>query len=1065
MSFAEGYLPALVNSPGLGTTISSRGKPETLSIEVTVRKKDKFSVEIPKDKITGAVVMCNIHGSFPANDTPMLAEVRPQLIMMSDRRGTTTLRGLFMNKTSLLVFEYDSEFRKVTAALDFGQGESQFISTFMLPTGTEYESRNVITFSADKVDLIGLSEPLTLKPADKIDVIDARQDSMPQRYSVAGVASVTVAKVVPMAFDGTGCVFVEPETPFKLRIGTGLAINTNENAPQGEGFPSNVGALKNLVLTSAKDMWRLTDSRLQMLTLKGVKNETAIAFNDAAKDQMESLQADQTASRTDKILVGAEEARGLSFRAYTRGLETINDLIKAVVIFLALVIPFCFFLMKLITPYTDLNRQLALFGGIFVLMVVVLQLVHPAFEVAKMPQVVILAFIILGLAVFVATILIGRFNASMNQAVEEALMADSMDAPQSRLAGVAFMVGVNNMKRRRIRTTLTSATIVLVTFTMLSVISVGQDVQPVQLKLGGEAPYDGIVYANPALAPIDTVQLHRIRSHFEAKATTVARMWVEKKDTYGVYLPCEIKPVEQDSGAASRSLNAKVILGLEVAENGFLGPLPILPGGRWFTANDVPEVVLSKNAAQLIGITPDNLAGKEVWMQGIRMRLVGLLDDETLEKMRDVGSMPILPLLVDAGREKQVQSFISRTQAASSGLIQAGDLTDIPGTHVARAQDVAMVPAGFAQTLGEGAYHTLSIKYDVRPGEDPQAVSQRVWDDANRLIRFQDVRLSVSLKNVAHQGKEQTRLDMGQYAMASSSSAQVGGVLKVAIPIILAATIILNTMLGSVMERKREIGIYNAIGLNPTHVMVFFLAESLVFGLVGSVAGYLIGQILSLIMSKFIDLNLNYSSLSVMVVIFLTIVTVLLSTVYPAMMAARAAVPSGQRRWSLPQPEGDQIHVNFPFVYDENRVLGACAYLHDFMKQNSEASVGKFLAKPVARGRIPPAHGAATGGPTGSAYAMLFDIAPAPFDLGVNQKMEVYACFDERVHAHMLSVYLTRVSGQKSNWVTVNQPFLEALRKRLLSWRSQKPETQQAYCRQGEELFRNAPRLRVREAT
>ena len=55
---------------------------------------------------------------------------------------------------------------------------------------------------------------------------------------------------------------------------------------------------------------------------------------------------------------------------------------------------------------------------------------------------------------------------------------------------------------------------------------------------------------------------------------------------------------------------------------------------------------------------------------------------------------------------------------------------------------------------------------------------------------------------------------------------------------------------------------------------------------------------------------------------------------------------------------------------------------------------------------------------------MIFDIAPAPFDLGVNQKMEVYAYYDPFVRAHMLSVHLTRVSGQKSSWVKVNQPFL-----------------------------------------
>ena len=75
--------------------------------------------------------------------------------------------------------------------------------------------------------------------------------------------------------------------------------------------------------------------------------------------------------------------------------------------------------------------------------------------------------------------------------------------------------------------------------------------------------------------------------------------------------------------------------------------------------------------------------------------------------------------------------------------------------------------------------------------------------------------------------------------------------------------------------------------------------------------------------------------------------------------------------------------------------------------------------------------------------------------------MEIYAYYDPHVKAHMLAVYLTRTSGEMSNWKTVNQPFLETLRKRLLGWRSQKPETHQAYYRQGEQLFANAAPLPV----
>jgi hypothetical protein len=65
------------------------------------------------------------------------------------------------------------------------------------------------------------------------------------------------------------------------------------------------------------------------------------------------------------------------------------------------------------------------------------------------------------------------------------------------------------------------------------------------------------------------------------------------------------------------------------------------------------------------------------------------------------------------------------------------------------------------------------------------------------------------------------------------------------------------------------------------------------------------------------------------------------------------------------------------------------------------------------------------------------------------------------VKAHMLAVHLTRLSGEAGNWVAVNQPFLEALRKRLLGWRSQKASTHQSFFHEGEKLFADAPDLPV----
>lgn len=1063
MKYAESYLLELIDYDKLGAAFRQIDKPRFRCVEVTAHEQNKYSInpaEAPT--VDGALMVAYKQPPHKPKGVTMLGDVRPWLILLSGPRGAATLRGPW-GHSSLQVFTFDDDYRSVQSVLDLGDGEKSFTSSI---SGIDdlYVRQKVITFPAHKVDLIGLTEPLTLRPAAKVTVLNAAQNSLPRHYGMSGI-------IPPTAHDGAGCLFVEPGMSFKLKIGAGLAVNidpTLDVAPDhpdasGIGFPSDVGILRHLGLTTTKDLHQLADKRLKLLAGKGVDDEAADGFNKDVEEKLRDVKAAQEAGHGNVVLKDTEEARGLAFRAYDRVQGTIHDLILAVIFFLTLVIPFCFFVMKLTTPFTDVNRQLAMFGAVFLAMAIVLRFVHPAFEIATTPQVVILAFVILGLAVFVASILLDRFNASMNSMVEQTLQAESVEAPQGRLAGVAFMVGINNMKRRRIRTSLTTATIVLVTFTILSVISVGRVVEPVRLRHSSVAPYNGFLFTAPGNGMIDSVRMHRLRAHFEDGATTVARAWTQRQDFYGSYISFELLPLDPIPNAQTQSLEPKVLLGMEATEDGFIAPMPLV-AGRWISDNNADEIILSVASAKLLGIGPHDFEGRTLLLHGRALTLVGLLDDEKLENIEDLAQKSVLPMMVQASLSV-IQSAPEKSDDQARDLSSE---TTIPGSYTARPEDVAIIPIDVAFGQGCATYRTLSVKYEE--DKDGKGPSARAWFDANQLTAFQHVRLNVGLTEPVEL-ENGRQIQSGQYALASSTTAHVGGVLKIAIPTILAATIIFNTMLGSVMERKREIGIYNAIGLNPTHVMMFFLAESLVYGLVGAVAGYLIGQILSVVITQLdiVELNLNYSSLSVLVVIFLSMATVLLSTLYPATLAARAAVPSGQRRWAAPQPTDDEVHVNFPFSYDTARVLGSCAYLHAFMQQNSEASTGRFLATLGRVGWIPasssaedqPAGSPGRGAQAGRVYVMLFDIAPAPFDLGVNQTMQVYAYYDAHVRAHMLSVHMQRISGQRSDWIAVNQPFLEALRQRLLGWRSQRPETQEHYYELGEKIFANAPQLPV----
>ncbi len=1061
--YVSAYLPALINSADLGKTFIPSDTIDPLNLLISARLTDEYTVGLPQQRMEQALVL-GLPKRQAEKHELRFGQVRPYAHLMTDASGLVHLPSGMYRSGGLQAYQYDPSYQRLVATLDF-VADRKFNSALNdLKRGDIFKPRIIVGFECVKLDLVGLTHPANLMPLAQLQVLDARQDATPRRYALAGMQAVGSGKLVPLANDGSASVMAPPGLAVKLLSGSALVINADEDHPQGQGFVIGAGRLNDLVTVSAQDMWRLTDNRLSMLESKGVVNDAARKLNDAAGELLDTARQASVQGSHSTALTDAEEARGLAYWAYLHARDAINDLIKAAVFFLALVIPFCFFMTKLVSPFTDVNRQIALFALVFVLTALVLWLLHPAFKVAETPAVVMLGFVILGLAVFVASVVIGRFNASMNQAIEQMQQSEAVDAPQGRLLGVAFLVGVNNMKRRRIRTSLTCATIILVTFTMLSVISVGQDVEPARVRTGGEPAYSGFLFSRPGLGPISPVQMNRLRAHFTDSSAMAARAWVQRTDSTNQYIdfPVLIEGPDGKYDPQGPQLATKVLLGLEPAEDGLVRQLPLAPGSRWFSSAQAAEIVLSVEAGKLLGITPATLGQHHVNVQGRRLLVVGLMEDAAFGTLRDLGDVPLAPLLSEANSKTALSNAVATAdQAAASGLgsgaSAGGDLLSQPGIAPARAIDIAMIPLELALSFPDASYRSLSVRYNqpADTGETARAAALKAWQAASKLIRFQLARLDVGVAEPISLG-EGKQLPAGQYSLASSSGTQIGGVLKVAIPIILTATIIFNTMLGSVMERRREVGIYNAIGLNPSHVIMFFLAESLVFGMIGAVAGYLIGQAVSLFITTFnlLELNLNYSSTSVLVVIFLTIATVVLSTVYPALMAARAAVPSGQRRWALPQPEGDEITVQFPFSYDGDRVLAVCAYLRDYMQQHAEASTGSFLAQLGPLGRVP-----ATAGGEEQPYVMLFDVAPAPFDLGVNQRMEVYAFYNHRVKAHMLSVHLTRQSGQKSDWMAVNQPFLEALRKRLLGWRSQRAPVQESFYRQGQALFAAAPLL------
>lgn len=121
--------------------------------------------------------------------------------------------------------------------------------------------------------------------------------------------------------------------------------------------------------------------------------------------------------------------------------------------------------------------------------------------------------------------------------------------------------------------------------------------------------------------------------------------------------------------------------------------------------------------------------------------------------------------------------------------------------------------------------------------------------------------------------------------------AVLGGI--AAISLVVAGIAIINTMTISVMERTREIGVMKALGAKSRDVLLMFLTESSLTGLIGGVIGVVLGVLLSQIVSAIATFTLNISltpapSLEVgMAGIGFAVIAGSLAGLYPARKASK----------------------------------------------------------------------------------------------------------------------------------------------------------------------------------
>jgi putative ABC transport system permease protein len=212
-------------------------------------------------------------------------------------------------------------------------------------------------------------------------------------------------------------------------------------------------------------------------------------------------------------------------------------------------------------------------------------------------------------------------------------------------------------------------------------------------------------------------------------------------------------------------------------------------------------------------------------------------------------------------------------------------------------------------TFANGKQKTFRIKgiFDPPPGGSPFGkitISQATWDNYNEsprnlyaFIRVRGGEAPANLKSL-----EQTLAPFPNAKVATRQQFvdnQISGLNSIlnilyvllALSVIVSLFGIVNTLILTVFERTREIGMLRAIGTTRWQIRMMVGHESVITALIGGVLGIVLGIVLGGLLVARVDfIQFALPLVSLIIFAILTIVVGILAAIFPARRAARLNV-------------------------------------------------------------------------------------------------------------------------------------------------------------------------------
>ncbi|GLI33697.1 FtsX-like permease family protein [Desulforhabdus amnigena] len=880
---------------------------------------------------------------------------------------------------------------------------------YRIKVKSDLASTSLVMFHCLQTDVVGVFNPRNLGYLTKVQLLDAATEATPLRYWYSRIDGRDTKAI---------SLFLEKGTRFKLILSESLLskdfflLNSTEENPTGKGFL--IGSPPILFFPPyqvARDLKLLLGERLENLFKHGITNRYLQTLYSTSVQQLEESKADLQNTSYGPLWQKVHSAWAKLDVVYGEIESTQRDVLTGVMFFIALFVPFAYCMERYLFCFRSIYQQIIAFFLILVMTIFIIRALHPAFYLTYSPMVVIIAFFIVGLSILVSWIIFMRFEQEM--ANQHSLMGGSHPAtPQVskwQAFGAGFSIGVSNLNRRKLRTGLTCITLIILTFTVMSFTNVKSIHTTTRTRIAPTDPYRGVLIRHQYRLPLTLLTLQDMQTSFDTEAAVWPKGWIEP------------------SNSSDRTIARIQHLDANATVEGVLGvghtpPKPfqdLVLYGRWFMPRETQALLMSLTIAEKLKLDPQKDLDIEISLFGDRFRVIGYFDGNQLEALKDLDQNPITPAYMERSQSEELSEVeIEAMQSGEEMLPQSERF------RFANADTTIIIPFQDCIYYG-GTLRTVTIL--------PHSETSPT-DIADQLSSWLTFPLFVG--------------DNGAWFQSASNTVRYQGVTNLFVPILIVIFITLNTMIGHVHERQREISTYTSVGLAPTHVGFLFIVEALSLAVLSTVIGYILAQMSAKYLGNtalFSALTFNYSSLASVACMFLVFSVVFLAALYPARMAAEIAMPDVERSWSLPEPDGDTIVMNLPFLLKHEEEKGIIGFLHAFYIAHEDITHGVFAVDEVSLDEDAPVVRPGEL-PLPVCTMIRTNVWLAPFDFGIKQRIQLHCCPSTENPGYLeISIRMIRLSGEQSAWMRANKNFIKALRKQMLLWRLMDQEAKSAF--------------------